>query len=534
MKDKFLKDQQRKLAIGAIDRRQFISSAMAAGVVLPTAMTMATQAFAGGHASIGGHVKIALGHGSTTDTLDPATFENGWSNMVGYMIRNHLTEVGSDGQLRGELAESYESSDGKTWIFHLRKGVEFHNGKSLTQDDVIASLQHHMGEDSQSAAKGLLTAVESMSKEGSNSVKIVLKSPNADFPFIVSDYHLAICPESGGKITPEDGIGTGYMVLDRFDPGVVGTGTRNPNWWKPEGYFESAEVLSIIDPTARQTAVMNGDVHIIDRLAPNTVALMSKNPNLNIQQVTGTLHYTFPMRLNVEPFDNYDLRMALKLAIKRQELVDKILLGYGALGNDHPISTANRFHASDLPQREFDPEKAAEHYKKSGHSGTIQLSASDAAFAGAVDAAQLIANSAKECGIDVEVVREPKDGYWSNVWNLKGWCACYWGGRPTEDWMFSAAYTNDTEWNDTAWKGTDSSKRFNELVIAARAELDDAKRREMYVECQTLVSDDGGTICPMFANYINAMGKDIGFPDQTAANWNLDGGKAIERWWFNS
>ena len=56
----------------------------------------------------------------------------------------------------------------------------------------------------------------------------------------------------------------------------------------------------------------------------------------------------------------------------------------------------------------------------------------------------------------------------------------------------------------------------------------------MYVECQTLVSDDGGTICPMFANYINAMGKDIGFPDQTAANWNLDGGKAIERWWFNS
>ena len=278
---------------------------------------------------------------------------------------------------------------------------------------------------------------------------------------------------------------------------------------------------------------MNGDVHVIDRVPANTVALMSKNPNLQIQQVTGTLHYTFPMRLNVEPFDNYNLRMALKLAIKRQELVDKILLGYGGLGNDHPISTANRFHASELPQREFDPEGAAEHYKKSGHSGTIQLSASDAAFAGAVDAAQLIANSAKECGIDIEVVREPKDGYWSNVWNLKGWSACYWGGRPTEDWMFSAAYTNDTEWNDTAWKGTESSKRFNELVIAARAELDDAKRREMYVECQTLINDDGGTICPMFANYINAMDKSVSFPDQTAANWNLDGGKMMERWWFS-
>ena len=103
------------------------------------------------------------------------------------------------------------------------------------------------------------------------------------------------------------------------------------------------------------------------------------------------------------------------------------------------------FLNTEIAQREFDPDKAAEYYKKSGHSGTIKLSASDAAFAGAVDAAQLIAASAKEAGIDIEVVREPKDGYWSNVWNKKGWCACYWGGRPTQDWMYSAAYTADTE-----------------------------------------------------------------------------------------
>ena len=208
------------------------------------------------------------------------------------------------------------------------------------------------------------------------------------------------------------------------------------------------------------------------------------------------------------------------------------MLGYGGLGNDHPISTANRYHNSSLPQREFNPEKAAEHYKKSGHSGPIKLSAADAAFNGAVDAAQLMANSAKECGINIEVVREPKDGYWSNVWNKKGWSACYWGGRPTEDWMFSAAYTNDTEWNDTAWKGTDSSKKFNGLVKAAKGELDDAKRRKMYEECQTLVHDDGGTICPMFANYIMGVNKKIVIPENIAANWELDGGKMLERWWF--
>ncbi|MGB2446432.1 MAG: peptide ABC transporter substrate-binding protein, partial [Candidatus Poseidoniaceae archaeon] len=126
---------------------------------------------------------------------------------------------------------------------------------------------------------------------------------------------------------------------------------------------------------------------------------------------------------------------------------DKILLGYGAVGNDHPISTANRYHNADLPQREFDADKAAYHYKKSGHSGKIQLSASDAAFAGAVDAAQLIANSAAEAGIDIEVIREPRDGYWSKSWNKssayvdctsrckKEWCENHQYQSTTRNWI---------------------------------------------------------------------------------------------------
>ena len=238
------------------------------------------------------------------------------------------------------------------------------------------------------------------------------------------------------------------------------------------------------------------------------------------------------MRLDVPPFDNFDLRMALKLAIKRQEMVDKILLGHGVTGNDHPISVANRFHAGELPQREFDPEQAAFHYKKSGHSGAISLSSSDAAFAGAVDAAQLIAASAGEAGIQIDVVREPQDGYWSNVWNKKGWCACYWGGRPTEDWMFASAYIADTEWNDTAWRTTDDAVKFNTLVVEARAELDDARRKELYFECQKLIREDGGSIVPMFANYIEGLGEGVMHDEQTAGNWEMDGLKLAERWWF--
>ena len=531
MKKQFISLQKFKLRTGQIDRRQFVMSAVAAGVVLPSALTMADKAMAATPKK-GGTMRYGVGHGSTTDSLDSGTFENSFMTNTGMTFGNHLTEIGSDGQLRPELAESYESSDAKTWVFNLRKGVEFHNGKTLTAEDVIATFDYHRNEDSKSAAKGLLTAVTSIKADGPNRVIMELNAANAGFPYIVSDYHLLIKPSKDGKIDSQSGIGTGGYVLQNFEPGVRATFKRNANYWKDgTAHFDEVEMISLIDTAARQNAVMNGDVDAIDRVDPKTVSLLARVPTLGILEIAGTLHYTMPMRVTSEPFDNLDLRLALKHSIKRQELVDKILLGHGSLGNDHPISTANPFHASDMPQREFDPELAMKHYKASGHSGTIQLSASDAAFAGAVDAAQLVAASAKEVGIDIEVVREPSDGYWSNVWNKKGWCTCYWGGRPTEDWMYSSAYVDDTEWNDTDWRTTPDAVKFNNIVKEARAELDVDKRRSMYAETQQLISDDGGAIVPMFANHIHAIGKSVAHGDNVAGNWSSDGGKFAERWW---
>ena len=446
------------------------------------------------------------------------------------MHANNLVEVDHTGSLVPELAESYASDDAVTWVFRLRPGVEFHNGKTLAPEDVIASINHHRGPDSKSAVGGLVNQIKDIRADG-NSVVFELNAANADFPYVMSDYHLLILPSSDGAIDPNAGIGTGGYAIQNYEPGVRLQATRFANYWKEgRAHFDEVELISIIDATARQNAVMNGDVDAIDRVDPKTVALLGRVPTLDILERTSTLHYTFPMRADAAPFDNNDLRMAIKYATNRQELVDKVLLGHGALGNDHPISTANRYHA-DVPQREFDPEKARFHYEKSGHSGALQLSASDAAFAGAVDAAQLIAASAAQAGIEIEVVREPNDGYWSNVWNKKPWCASYWSGRPTEDWMFSSAYTNDTEWNETAWKSGESADRFNAIVIEARAELDDSKRRELYFEAQQIISDEGGALIPMFANHIAAVSKGIAHSDDVAANWELDGAKAPERWW---
>lgn len=523
-------DELARLAMtGRIGRRDLMKGAAALGAVGAAEHVLGRSARAATPKK-GGALKVAIGAGSTTDTLDPATFTDSYMQSVGFgAMRNCLTEIDNAGKLVGELAESWDASpDAKTWTFKIRKGVTFHNGKSLTPQDVIDSINHHRGEDSKSPAKPLLAPVTSIKADG-DAVVLQLEAGNADLPYLLSDYHIGIMPSSGdGKVDWKSGAGTGGYIIKSFEPGVRSFLERNPNYWKQgRAHFDSVEILSIIDVAARTNALTTGEVHLMDRCDLKTVHLLKRNRDIEIYDVTGTQHYTFPMLTNQAPFENNDLRLALKYSVNREEMVQKILRGHGKVGNDTPIAPATSFYA-DLEQRAYDPDKAKFHLKKAGAEGlTIDLSAADAAFAGAVDAAVLYKEHAAKAGITVNVIREPNDGYWSNVWMKKGWSACYWGGRPTADWMFSTAYESGVAWNDTYWE----HKKFNQLLVTARVELDEAKRADMYREMQTIVRDEGGVVVPMFANYVGASSTKLAH-GKIAGNWDVDGHKAVERWWF--
>ena len=527
---KTLDQLKRMLEAGQIGRREFMGRALAAGATVALASTLASKALKAAMPKKGGRLRLGIGHGSTTDTLDPATFENLYVQVMGGASQNKLTEIGNSGDLVPELAESWEPTpDAIQWRFKLRQGVEFHNGKTLDADDVIASFNHHRGEDSTSAAKPIVDPIEEVTADGKNTVVFTMKSGNADFPFIVSDYHLAIMPSKDGKVDAKSGLGTGGYTIENFDPGVRTAVKRFPNYWKSgRAHFDEAELLSIVDVTARTNALTTGEIDAMDRVDIKTAHLLARNPNVNIVETSGTAHFTFAMRTDTPPFDNNHVRLALKHALDREPMLQTVLRGHGALGNDHPIGRSNRYHADELPQREYDIDKAKFHLKKAGLSNLkVDLSAAGAAFAGAVDAAVLYKEHAAKAGIEINVVREPNDGYWSNVWMQKPWCAVYWGGRPTEDWMFSTAYAAGAPWNDSFW----AHERFNKLLIEARAELDEAKRRGMYVEMQTIVRDEGGVVVPMFNNYVMALSKKVAH-EEMGANWSLDGFRAVERWWF--
>jgi peptide/nickel transport system substrate-binding protein len=288
-------------------------------------------------------------------------------------------------------------------------------------------------------------------------------------------------------------------------------------------------MLALVDTNARTTALLSGDVDAIDRVDLKTINHLKRAPGINVHSVAGNQHYTFAMSCSKEPFTDVNVRLALKHAINRQEIIDKVLQGYGVIGNDHPIGQGQRFYNGDLAQTPYDPDKAKWYLKEAGlESLKVDLSASDAAYGGAVDAAVLYQSAASAAGIEVNVIREPNDGYWSDVWMKKPFSAVYWSGRPVEDAMLATAYQSGAAWNDTFW----SNARFDELLLAARAELDVDKRKQMYYEMQAIVNQDGGAIIPMFASYVFATTDKVAFGDQFGTNWDVDGERWAERWWF--
>jgi peptide/nickel transport system substrate-binding protein len=531
MSDYEIKKLQKRVTNGGMSRREFIQAASAIGIVAAAPLLYSEAAYA--TPKKGGLYRIGLPAANTGDNFDTGTnSDNFMINLGQGAVRNCVTEVTADGQAVPELAESLEpSADAATWVIKVRQGVTFHNGKTLDADDIIASIEHHRGEDSKSAAKSVAESMGKIKKDGKNTIIFELDSGNADFPFLLSDYHITIGPaDSMGKIDWHAGIGTGPYSLKSFEPGVGANLVRHPGYFKPdEGNFDEVKVIAINDAAARMNAMSTGQVDAISRCDLKTAHLLDKKPGVDVLQVAGTKHYTYPMDVRLAPFDNNDVRMALKLGIDRELFVKTVLRGYGSLGNDHPIGTSQNYHASSLPQRKYDPEKAKWHLKKAGHEGlNVEISASDAAFSGAVDATQLYAESLKKAGVKLTVKRASADGYWANTWLKVPWSASYWSGRPTADWMFTIGWAAGGNWTETFW----NNARFEELLVAGRAELDEAKRGAIYQEMQAICRDEGGAVIPCFANNVDAASDKLGRPAKLAGNYEIDGCRSIARWWF--
>ncbi len=517
---------------GKISRRSFMHYSAAAGVTATTATGLWTTS-AKAEPKSGGTFRIAQHDGNGTDQHNPAKYVSFADIGLTHTFRAYLTMINKDQTLGPDVATEWSATpDVKEWRFKLNKNATFHSGRKVTANDVIASMNHHRGEDSGSAAASLLEGIEEIVDNGDHSVTFKLSAPNADLPWIMPDYHLPILPANDdGTLNWQSADGCGPYVLKEFEAGIGASLVRHDDWHGEGAYFDAVEIIIVNDPNARQSALITGEVDATSLLENKTMRRVARNPNVEVENIPSASCITLPMHTNTAPFDNPDVRMALKLAMNREEIVDKIAFGAATIGNDFHHSPAMPYYPTDIEQRQYDPDKAKALWKKAGMEGqTLEIRTADSITTGAVDMLVLYSEHAKAAGIDIKPIREPNDGYWSDVWLKKPWMMSNWGARPTPDVMYTLTYKSGAPWNETFWE----NDRFNKLLTQGKGELDDTKRAEIYREMGMILRDDGGTLIPYFPNYVFGRRKNVKHTGQMAASWMMDGARAASRWWFDS
>ena len=182
-----------QVALGRLRRRHFLGRAAALGLSAAAANALLANAARAAGPIKGGTLKIGMDAGATTDSLDPARYA-GVSHVFNSCWGEGLVQLTASGDLSPLLATEWGSTpDAKVWTFKIRKGVQFHNGREMTPDDVVATVDRHSGPDTKSVLLGTMRGFESVKRNG-DTVVFTLKVANADLPYMLADRRMVIQP----------------------------------------------------------------------------------------------------------------------------------------------------------------------------------------------------------------------------------------------------------------------------------------------------------------------------------------------------
>jgi len=308
-------DLVEELNSGRISRREFIQRMSAMGLAASTGTLLSTQAQAD-EPKKGGKITLGIEAAQTKDSIDPTKFYSTGNIMMGFTIYDNLVNRGPDLKPVPWLAESWEvGKDASDWVFKLRTDVTFHDGKPFTAEDVIYAYNRH----------------------------IKVAAPNADFPIILSDTRVQIT-QNGYEDFESTTQGTGPFKVKEFKPGSRYVFERNDNYWGDDGpWVDEIEFVGIGDITNRVNALLSGDINVLLELDPKAVDLIDRNKNVELVHTKSGAFINLAMMLDRVPTNDPNVRLAIKHAINREQVVENVLKGYGSVGNDHPISP---FHLS--------------------------------------------------------------------------------------------------------------------------------------------------------------------------------------------
>jgi peptide/nickel transport system substrate-binding protein len=330
---------------GGVTRRDMMRMLAAGGMMASGAgglLAGAKNAFAADAPKRGGKIRVAYESSSTADTLDPAKGSAGPDYIRFFLFYSGLTQLDESLTPQMNLAQSLDTSDAKTWVIKLRKGVTFTDGKALTPADVVYSLLRHKNPATGSKVKSVADQFADVKATGPDEVTITLTVPNADLPVILATPQLVIIKDGTSDFTTA--VGTGPYKLKSFKPGVSTIGVRNDGFWKPgKPYLDQVELIGISDDSARVNALLSGDVHLISAVDPRATQRVASTAGYAVKETKSGLYTDLIMRHDNTLTGNPDFVLGMKYLFDREQVRTAIFRGYAVIGNDQPIPPGHRY-----------------------------------------------------------------------------------------------------------------------------------------------------------------------------------------------
>jgi peptide/nickel transport system substrate-binding protein len=418
------------------------------------------------------------------------------------------------GNFEPYLAETAEpNADGTVWQIKLRAGVTTHNGKTLTTDDAIWSIQQ--AGDVEAGNYGspfgnFMDLATGLKKVDDVTFEMHLNQPVGDIGAISRDTSSIVAPMDWNA-DPAKPIGTGPFKFESFTPGERSLFSRNENYWIGEGkpYLDELEIISILDPAARANALTAGEVDAVENFDFLQAQQLQGNPAVTLLAAPSEWTIPFMTRFDMDPFQDNKVRKAFKYAIDRQATVDSAFFGFGDIGNDQfgkngpPI-----YYNSELPQREYDPERAKSLLAEAGFPDGLDVTLTLSPACGCQGpegvntlAAQAFQQQAKAAGInfDIENITD------LDQWNVLSYpfSATWWSpGVPfVYYWFTDPKVTGYNEgWVHPEW---------DKLYLEAVGTLDEARRAELWQEIQAQFYEESGHIIWGHYNLIDGLSPNV-------------------------
>jgi peptide/nickel transport system substrate-binding protein len=515
-------------------RRKFVTGSLAAvgGVALAAAgctssSTPASTSSTGSSSSKKQGGTLIVGSlGASTDSIDPNTEISNIDLQRCFNLYDTLTYFPHDAlNIQYGLAESIELTQGASVAtIRVRDGVTWHNGKSLTADDIMYTFSRILNPKSPGVAAHSIGSVNpnAMKKLDQLTVQLTLNYPDAIFPERFYIPQTSIVPEGYDPTSP---VGTGPFKFQSFTPGVRSTFVRNPDYWMSgEPHLDQLVIVDFSDNTSQINALLSGQVDAIDSVPLNNTTTISGRSNLALLTANGGYYQPIVMRVDIPPFNDVRIRQAMRLLVDRPQMVSLCYNNYGSIGNDMPCPSDPAYPHS-LPQRTQDVAQAKSLLKAAGQSDLhFTFTTADEDY-GLIPGAQVFVQNAQAAGVTVDLnvipasVYDPKFTDWD-------FTQSYYGNKPAGI-MIALRYIKGGLFNDTRWDDPATTA----LYFDALKTSDVAARNEKFQSILTTMYDTGPEIIHSFRKTVDAYStKFSGFTPDQATGWSLGQYRYKEVW----